>query len=101
VLSCDRCGFEPPYCDACVDQYLSWLGGTAAARGYAWADRVRARLGDRAPAAWPAFEGRCAAIARRLVGGLCRDERVNEQLAERCWAEAKRRYETRSPGRPR
>jgi hypothetical protein len=92
VLLCTTCNGTPPLCDSCVEQTLSWHLGTAALRGELWADRVRTQLGRHVPP-WPPFEGKALAIALRLVGGLDRDERVNEALAERCWAVARRRWE--------
>jgi hypothetical protein len=41
---------------------------------------------------WPPFDGKAAAIARRKVEGLTADEKLLEQLAERCWQEAARRW---------
>ena len=94
-LSCDRCGARPPLCDSCVDQHLSWLAGTAGARGYAWAQQVVAQIGkDRSRwTPWPAFADKARAIALAKIAGLSDDARVNEALAQRCHAEAAHLYE--------
>src|SRR6185295_14777352 len=49
--------------------------------GAAWATFVRGQLDARRP--WPAFAGRAAAIARRLVAGLAAEPRRSE-LARIC-----------------
>jgi hypothetical protein len=90
MLACPRCGGRPPLCDACVAQDLEQLGGTARARGWAWAGRVIAQVGTSKP--WPAFAGRCAELARGKVTDLSRDPRVLEELARACWDEARKRY---------
>ena len=93
-ITCDRCGGRTPLCDSCVEQQTSWLGGTAAARGYAWAQHVIAQLGDDRSLwkPWPPFEGKARAIAFVKIAGLSEDVRLNEALARRCHDEAARLY---------
>jgi len=80
--------------DATRAQRLSYLEGTARARGYAWADRVAATRPELLGQPWPPFEGRCAEIARRLVGDEGSDDaELHETLARACWEDAARRWE--------
>jgi hypothetical protein len=64
---------------------------TAADVGIGWAIFVRGQVDARR--AWPDFEGRCAAIARRLVGWLADDGKRREELAQICWWRAGIRWE--------
>lgn len=70
------------------------LRGVAACRGEAWASSVAARRpGLRA--AWPAYDGKAADLARRKVADLSRDERLRDVLARICHAWAARRWAQR------
>jgi hypothetical protein len=84
------CCARAALCDRCFTQALENLRGVAMSRGNAWADRVaRDRPLDRVRA-WPAHDGRAAAIARRLIQGLVGDPRLEGQLAAACAGEAAR-----------
>ena len=100
-IACDRCGGHAPLCDSCLEQHTSWLGGTARARGYAWAQHVIAQLGDDRSLwkPWPAFAGKARVIAFAKIEGLSDDARLNEMLARRCHDEAARLYERRRANR--
>jgi len=54
----------------------------AAEIGVGWARFVWLELDVRRP--WPTFDGRCAAIARRLVGWLAATEARRDELARIC-----------------
>lgn len=87
------CWLEPMRCDACLELSKRCLGGAMFLRGYLWARRVgrRVELRDRA---WPAFEGRCAEIARRRArDSESEDPRLVEYLAEICHAAASQEWE--------
>jgi hypothetical protein len=69
--------------------------------GIGWAIFVRGQVDARR--AWPDFEGRCAAIARRLVAWLADDDMRREELAQICWWRAGIRWEfivTKARDRP-
>lgn len=78
------CGMSSPRCEACAEQLLMWLRGTAKMRGETWAKRVAALVGTERD--WPAFEGRVVDIARRQVAGLVSDAGVTDRLARECHA---------------
>jgi len=94
---CDVCGREPPLCDRCVDDALATQAGHAAARGYAWGQRVARMLGA-TRRRWPTWDAseRVRQLARAKVADLALDERVLDRLARCCAAEAERAY-TRAP----
>jgi hypothetical protein len=73
-------------CDRCLADALAQLRGVAACRGEYWARTVADRVPRKRP--WPAYEGRCASIARDKVRDLGRDARLREELAKLCahWA---------------
>ena len=70
-------------CQLCRQGLWDNLKGTAATRGEAWADHVARAVGRDRP--WPAFEGRCADIAKRKVADLARDPMLLEMLAAELW----------------
>lgn len=74
---------------------LDNLRGTAACRGEAWAESVARRCRRDQP--WPRTP-RAAAIARRKVEDLARDERLIELLAVELARWAERRWTTYSSG---
>jgi len=93
MLDCTVCDHEPPLCDRCVDDDLAALGRHAAARGYAWGQRVARSVGaHRQP--WPTWDAspRLQKLAREKVADLARDARLLERLAQRCAAEAAHAY---------
>lgn len=73
-------------CDRCLVDALAQLRGVAACRGEYWARTVADRRARRGR--WPAYEGRCATIARDKVDDLGRDARLKDELARLCveWA---------------
>lgn len=75
------------YHSACATEHDAAL---AAEIGVAWALFVRRQVDVRKP--WPAFEGRAAAIAMRLVAGLASEPRRTE-LARICHWRAGLRWE--------
>lgn len=95
MLSCLTCGGTSPLCSRCVDERVESLRGAARARGISWAMRVAAKLGDRAPATWPPYAGKCRARAEQLVDGLHSDERVIERLAVEAYEDARRWWSMR------
>jgi len=75
--------------------HLAGLSGAAAARGYAWGERVARtlRAQRRALPPWPGWtSSKVRSIARRLVRGLGSTDDTDE-LARICELEAARRYE--------
>lgn len=73
-------------CALCRSRLLEQLSGAADARGYRWAMAVATKVSFSTP--WPAFEGKCAEIARRKVVDLTSDPILREHLAERAAAAA-------------
>lgn len=61
-------------CDLCRAGLFDNLRGTAACRGERWADEVARVVPRDRP--WPAWNDRVAAIARRKVEDMARDERL-------------------------
>jgi hypothetical protein len=91
AFACSSCGSRAPLCDVCIEQRISWLAGAANLRGDRWAGDVATKVGTAKP--WPAFDGRCAAIARHKVEDLGAGEaRLEERLARLCWEAAAARY---------
>ena len=80
------CCSRDQLCDRCLADALAQLRGVAACRGEHWARGVADRV-SRAQA-WPAYEGKCASIARGKVRDLGREARLREELARLCahWA---------------
>jgi hypothetical protein len=80
------CCSRDQLCDRCLEDALAQLRGVAACRGEYWARSVASRVARTKP--WPAYEGRCASIAREKVDDLGRDARLREELARLCvhWA---------------
>jgi hypothetical protein len=80
------CCSREQLCDRCLADALAQLRGVAACRGEYWARSVACKVSRKRP--WPAYEGRCATIARDKVRDLGRDERLREELARLCvhWA---------------
>jgi hypothetical protein len=81
---------------ACATQRDASL---AAEIGAGWAVFVRGQIALRKP--WPAFQGRCAAIALRLVAGLADNDERRLDLARICWWRAGLRWEALESGRSR
>jgi hypothetical protein len=81
---------------ACATQRDARL---AAEIGAGWAVFVRGQVALRQP--WPDFQGRCAAIALRLVEGLADNENRCLELARICWWCAGLRWEALEVGRSR
>jgi hypothetical protein len=81
---------QSPRCQPCIDQTVMWIGGQARGIGDRWARWVAAKVGTERD--WPAYEGKCADIARRKVASLSQDEGVLEALARRCHAQAAWRW---------
>jgi hypothetical protein len=77
-------------CDLCLAGAFDNLRGTAACRGEIWADRVSCSVPR--SRAWPAHEGKAAAIALRKVEDLTRDDRRLEMLAAELARWAARRW---------
>jgi hypothetical protein len=76
-------------CYGC-SQALTHDGGSATRLGVEWADRTAKQVGLARD--WPAYEGRVAEIARRMIGELGRTEERREELAGLCAARAARRW---------
>jgi hypothetical protein len=88
-------------CPPCRRRLLDQLSGAAASRGHQWAMAVAKKVSFSTP--WPAFEGKCAEIARRKVSDLTSDPTLLEQLAERTAAAAAYEWSDqvdRAPQRP-
>ena len=97
-MPCTACDSIAPLCDACLGQAVTWLAGTAAARGVRWGQAVRrAATGD-----WPAYDAsdRIRAIAGRKVGDLTSDARLLDRLARACAAAAREAFEAGTPPVP-
>ena len=84
VCSCPRNAL----CDGCVKKSLAWLTGAAMLRGERWAESVARRRPDLRARPWPAYEGRCAEIARGRVHDLGRDPRLLDLLGSHVHAQA-------------
>ncbi len=89
------CCSRDQLCDRCLADALAQLGGVAACRGEYWARSVAGRHPRRG--AWPAYEGRCARIAREKIEDLGRDARLREELARLCVAWAARWWDGGAP----
>lgn len=92
-MDCSAC-FPDRLCDEHVKRQLEHLKGVARARGMLWAQDAR-KMGTDAPKTWPAYEGKCARLAKLKVSNLSRDERVLEALAHECWHDAERWWSRR------
>jgi hypothetical protein len=88
VIVC--CPDRTKLCETCLAGSWDNLRGTAACRGELWADRVACSVPR--SRAWPAHEGKAAAIARRKVEDLTRDDRLLEMLAAELARWAARRW---------
>lgn len=86
------CCSRDDLCDRCLADALAQLRGVAACRGEYWARTVADRMPRRG--GWPAYEGRCARIAREKVDDLGRDRRLKEELARLCAEWAARWWQT-------
>lgn len=86
------CCSRDQLCDRCLADALAQLRGVAACRGEYWARGVADRMPRRGH--WPAYEGRCARIAREKVDDLGRDARLREELARLCTQWAARWWQT-------
>jgi hypothetical protein len=91
---------QSPRCQACIDQTMFWLEGTAALRGRLWAIRVSKKVPVNRP--WPPYEDRCAELARKRVADIVSDAGTVDALARACHAAAAETWErirtTGSPG---
>lgn len=88
---CPACDKIENLCDICLAQAMGWLGGTAACRGFRWAERVLKRAPGKE---WPAYDAseRVRMLAIKQILDLTRDKRLREALARDCADAARRRY---------
>lgn len=79
-------------CETCLAGRFDNLRGTAATRGECWAARVAKIVRGRRDRPWPRYDEKVAAIAKRKVEDLARDERLLGLLAAECASWAAKRW---------
>lgn len=79
-------------CPTCYDRLRFQVAGSANARGAWWAKSVAAKVSVHQP--WPAFDGKCAAIARSKAHDLSSDPRLREEFAYVIYQAAVSTWET-------
>ncbi len=96
-MTCPTCQRQPPLCESCLGQHLTWNASAANRIGHAWARAVRAVMPDQR---WPAYDAsaKIRAIAARKVERLAAgDAQLRDGLARICAAAAAYHYDHDTP----